>query len=129
MNAANISSIILIVTFCCVALFQLALVLGAPMGEYAFGGQNPGKLPVGFRVASAISILVYLGIAGHELAQLGVLPKALPANLNAIANWAVFGVSILSLLMNSISRSAKERKLWVPVALLMSVASLLVALG
>ena len=129
MNAAEISSVILIVTMGFVALFQLALALGAPMGEYAFGGQNPGKLPAAYRAASAVSIFVYLGIAGHQLAQLGVLEKFLPTDLNAVANWAVFGLNALSLIMNSISRSAKERKLWAPVALLMSVTSLIVALG
>ena len=129
MSAAEISSVILIVTMGFVALFQLALALGAPMGEYAFGGQNPGKLPARYRVTSAISIFVYAAIAGHQLAQLGVLERLLPEGLNTAANWVVFGLNVLSLIMNSISRSTKERKLWAPVALLMSVTSLIVALG
>ena len=129
MSAAEISAVILIVTMAFVALFQLALALGAPMGEYAFGGQNPGKLPVRYRVASAVSILIYAAIAGHELTQLGVLEKLLPADLNAAANWAIFALNVLSLIMNSVTRSTKERKLWAPVALLMSVTSLIIALG
>ena len=123
-----ISSWILIVTLALVALFQFALVLGAPMGEYAFGGQNKGMLPARFRVASAISILIYSAIAGHYLAQIGVLPKLLSAEFNDIANWALVGFNLVGLIMNSISRSKLERQLWVPVLLLMTVCSALVAL-
>ncbi len=116
-------------TLALVALFQLALVLGAPMGEYAFGGTHKGKLPTGFRIASLVSIGVYLGIAGHVAAQLGLVQKLLPAGLNAVANWAIVGLMLVSLVMNGISRSKKERDLWVPVALLLVASSFIVALG
>ena len=124
-----ISAWILVVTLAFVALFQLALALGAPMGEYAFGGQRKGKLPVGFRIASTVAILIYAAIAGHYLAQLGVIPKLLPDSLNTIANWGLVGFNLVGLIMNSISRSKLERQLWVPVLLLMTVCSVLVALG
>ncbi len=129
MNIAYVSTWIVIVAMAAVGLFQLALILGAPMGEYAFGGQNPGKLPVKFRAMSGFTLLVYVAIIGHMLAQLGALPRLLPDDLNRAANWALFGLNLLSLLMNSISRSKKERDMWVPVALMLSVASFFVALG
>ncbi|WP_296630674.1 hypothetical protein [Rhodoluna sp.] len=110
------------------ALFQVALVFGAPMGEYAFGGQHKGKLPARFRFASAVAILIYAAIAGHYLAQIGVLPKLLPAELNDIGNWALVGFNVVGLIMNSISRSKLERQLWVPVLLLLTICSALVAL-
>ena len=112
-----------------VALFQLALVLGAPMGEYAFGGQHPGKLPVQYRVGSAISFLVLLAIAGHYLAQAGVFTPLLPEGLNSVANWVLVGFNVVGLIMNGISRSKKERNMWVPVLLLSVVLSIIVALG
>jgi hypothetical protein len=112
-----------------VALFQLALVLGAPMGEYAFGGQHSGKLPTRFRIGSLVSIGLYLGIAGHVAAQLGLVQKQLPDGLNTAANWAIVGLMLVSLVMNGISRSKKERDLWVPVALLLVASSFIVALG
>ena len=129
MNIAYVSTWIVIVAMAAVGLFQLALILGAPMGEYAFGGQNPGKLPVKFRAMSGVTLLVYVAIIGHMLAQLGALPRLLPEDLNRAANWALFGLNLLSLVMNSISRSKKERDMWVPVALMLSVASFFVALG
>lgn len=113
----------------CVALFQLALALGAPMGEYTLGGQNIGRLPMKLRAATIISLLVNLGIAGHYLAQTGTLQALLPSNLNAIVNWALVGFFGLGLLMNSISRSKKERNLWVPVLILSLVCAVIVALG
>lgn len=120
---------VLVVVQTCVALFQLALVFGAPMGEYTLGGQNPGKLPRNLRIASAVSMMVNLAIAGHYLAQTGSLTTLLPRDLNQIANWALVGFNILGLIMNSISRSKKERQMWVPVLLLTVACSVIVALG
>lgn len=123
------AAIIMAIVQFLVALFQLALVLGAPMGEYAFGGQRTGKLPIGFRVGSAVSFLMLLAIGGHYLAQAGILPALLPAGLNSIANWGLVGFNVVGLIMNSISRSKKERQMWVPVLLLSVVLAIIVALG
>ncbi|MEY4434357.1 MAG: hypothetical protein RIR16_397 [Actinomycetota bacterium] len=111
------------------ALFQMALMLGAPLGEYAFGGQHRGRLPIGFRIGSAISALVYLGIAGHYLAQIGLFNQLLPDALNSLVNWGLVGLNVVSLILNSISRSKLERKLWVPVILLLLTCSVFIALG
>ncbi len=129
MNTVQISALLLVFVLACVGLFQAALILGAPMGEYAFGGRHPGKLPIGFRIGSAITLGVYLAQAGHYLAQTGVLKPLFDAGLNGVVNWAFVGLFILGLLMNSISRSQKERRLWVPVLLLCCVLSVLVAVG
>ena len=129
MNTLEIAVIISVIALAAVGLFQVGLALGAPMGEYAFGGQNPGRLPLPYRVASGISVLVYLGIAGHYLAQVGVFEPLLAPSLNSVVNWVLVGFNTLGLIMNSISRSAKERKMWVPVLLLMLVCSVVIALG
>ncbi len=112
-----------------VSLFQFALVLGAPMGEYTMGGQNVGRLPNRLRAAAAFSMLVNLAIGGHYLAQTPMAIKLLPADLNAIANWVLVGFIGLGLMLNSISRSKKERNMWVPVILLSLVCAVIVALG
>ncbi|QKJ25558.1 hypothetical protein HRU87_05130 [Aquiluna borgnonia] len=118
----------LVFAFFASALFQLAILFGAPLGEYAFGGQNAGVLPLRYRIASAVSTLVLLGISGHYVGQLGWLPKLLDTELNTWVNWFLVGFSALSALMNNISRSSKERKLWGPVTLAMLAASVVVAL-
>ena len=112
----------------CVSLFQLALVLGAPMGEYTLGGSNTGRLPTKLRIVSSLSMVLNLAIGGHYLAQTGTVQPLLPADLNQITNWFLVGFTALGLLMNSISRSKKERRLWVPILILSLTCSVIVAL-
>jgi hypothetical protein len=108
------------------ALFQLALVLGAPMGEYAFGGQSP-KLPAQYRFSSAVSFLVMLAICGHYIAQLGWLAPLLEPDLNAIINWVLVGFFTLSAVVNNLTKSEKEKRLWGGVTIAMLLSSIIVA--
>ncbi len=118
----------LVFAFTATALFQLALVFGAPMGEYAYGGQMPGKLPIPYRVSSAISFLLMLAIAGHYLAQLGVVPKLLSPELNQWANWGLIGFAALAAVMNNITRSVKEKRLWGSTTIAMLIAAIVVGI-
>ncbi len=99
------------------------------MGEYAFGGQNTGKLPTRYRVASAFSFATLIALSGHYFAQAGVFTPVLPAEPNSWVNWLLVGFFAVGLVMNSISRSKKERQMWVPVLLLSVVLAVVVALG
>ena len=123
------AAFILVAVQIIVSLFQLALVLGAPMGEYTLGGQTQGKLSLRLRLVSAISLLLNLAIAGHYLAQTGTIQTLLPSDLNEIANWGLVVFTASGLVMNSISRSKKERKMWVPVLLLSLTCAVIVAIG
>ena len=118
----------LVFAFTATALFQLVLVLGAPMGEYAYGGQITGKLPIPYRVASSISFLLMLAIAGHYLAQLGVVPKLLAPDLNQLANWGLIGFAASAAVLNNITKSKKEKQLWGSTTIAMLIASVIVAL-
>lgn len=111
-----------------VILFQLALVFGAPWGEYAYGGRFKGVLPPAARIASGISILLYVAIIGHYYAQISVFPKLLDPIFNNLANWAVVLICAQALVLNLITRSKKERAIWAPVALLLLIASFIIAL-
>ncbi len=118
----------LVFAFLATALFQLALVLGAPMGEYAYGGQMPGKLPIQYRVSSAVSFVLLLAIAGHYLAQLGVVPKLLSPESNQWVNWGLIGFAAAAAVMNNITKSAKEKRLWGSTTIAMLIAAIVVAL-
>lgn len=118
----------LVFSFVALALFQLAIVLGAPLGEYAYGGQSVGKLAIQFRIASAFSFLIALAIAGHYLAQLGVLPMLLDPSLNQIANWGIVVFNIPAAILNNITRSQKEKRLWGGTTIANLLASVIVAL-
>jgi len=117
----------LVFAYTATALFQLALVFGAPMGEYAYGGQMPGKLPIPYRVASAVSFLLLLAIAGRYLAQLGLVPKLLSDDLNQWVNWGLIGFAAAAAVMNNITRSVKEKRLWGSTTIAMLIAAIVVA--
>ena len=129
MNIVVIAALIQAVIALGVAIFQIALVAGAPLGEYTMGGQHPGKLPGQFRVTAAVSAIIMVAQSGHYLAQAGILNPALSPGQNAIVNWFWFGFAVLGLIVNSISKSKKERNLWVSVLLVSAACTLLVALN
>ena len=118
----------LVLSFVALALFQLAIVLGAPLGEYAYGGQNVSKLPIQYRTASVFSFLIALAIAGHYLAQLGILPMLLDENLNQIVNWGLVVFNVPAAILNNITRSQKEKRLWGGTTIANLLASVIVAL-
>jgi hypothetical protein len=88
----------------------------------------PGKLPTPYRVASSISFLLTLAMAGHYLAQLGVVPKLLSPELNQWVNWGLVGFSVLAAVMNNITRSKKKTRLWGSTTIAMLIAAVIVAL-
>lgn len=108
--------------------FQAALVAGAPWGEYAMGGRVPGRLPTAMRVAAAVQAVALAILALVVLDAGGVLSLGWVAALPWLA-WVPVAVSGVSLLMNAVSRSPKERRTWVPVALVLLVSSVIVALS
>lgn len=109
------------------AIFQLALALGAPWGRLAWGGQHR-VLPARLRIGSAASILIYALIAAIAWDRVGVI-DIFPEGFSVIAMWVVFGYFVLGILLNAISRSRPERLVMVPVTLVLSVLSLFIALG
>ena len=117
----------LVFAYVATALFQIAIVLGAPLGEYSYGGQNPGVLKLPFRIASVFSALVMFAIAGHYLAQLGVFTPLLDPSWNSIANWGFAVFAGLSAIANNITRSQKEKRLWGGTTIAMLLAAVIVA--
>ena len=117
----------LVFAYVATALFQIAIVLGAPLGEYSYGGQNPGILKLPFRIASVFSALVMFAIAGHYLAQLGIFTPLLDQAGNSIANWGFAVFAGLSAIANNITRSQKEKRLWGGTTIAMLLAAVIVA--
>lgn len=109
------------------ALFQLTLILGAPLGHFAWGGRHR-VLPARLRVGSAISILVYGLIDLIAWDRVGAL-DVVPEPLSEIGMWVVFACFTLGIAMNAISRSRPERYTMVPVSLVLAVLSFLIAAG
>jgi hypothetical protein len=107
--------------------FQVALALGAPWGAYAMGGTFPGRFSPAMRVAA----LVQAGlIALLALVVLSAAGLAVPALADALPwlIWVAVGISAIALLLNAITRSPGERRIWAPVAAVLLLSSLVVAL-
>jgi len=123
----NFAAGFLVFSFFALALFQVAIVLGAPLGEYAYGGRSHGTLPMGFRAASVFSAIFAFAIAGHYLAQLGFLPRLLPSEANDVFNWVLVAFSALSAVLNNATKSSKEKRLWGSTTIAMLIAAIIVA--
>lgn len=108
--------------------FQLALAVGAPWGSYAMGGRFPGRFPALMRVAAEVQALILALLAGVVLARAGLALETW-ASLASWLIWVVVAFSGVSLVMNSITPSKGERRIWVPVAIVMLSSSLVVALA
>ena len=108
--------------------FQIALAAGAPWGAYAMGGAFPGQFPSFMRVAALVQAVILLLLAGVVLARAGVAVRRW-SRASRWLIWLVVAFSTLSLVLNLITPSAGERAVWAPVALVLLVCSLLVAVG
>jgi hypothetical protein len=110
-----------------VGVFQIALALGAPLGEAAWGGQHQGVLPTPLRVASGVA-----GVAIYPLLGLLVLASAGLVNVDWMpgtgqtAMWVLAGLFTLGALANFASRSRIERW-WGLVSLVVAACCGLIA--
>jgi hypothetical protein len=127
MDITDLAAIVFAIAAAAVVTFQVALALGAPWGAYAMGGAVPGRFPSALRVAALIQGVLIGGLAIVVLATAGL---ALPGFAEAapLLIWAVVAVAAIALVMNAISRSPGERRIWTPVAAVLLVSSLVVAL-
>ena len=111
------------------AVFQLALALGAPFGAAAWGGRNPGVLQRNLRIASAVvGLVVYPIMAATILAAAGLIDDEwLPID-PIVAMWILTGFFALGAIVNAVSRSAPER-IWTPVSAVLAICCALIALS
>lgn len=109
-----------------VAVFQLALMCGAPFGHLAMGGRFPARFPATLRVAALVQAILLAFFALVTLSKAKVLwVQYYDVAENVI--WVVVAVSGLSLIMNLVTPSKWERILWAPVAGVMLLTSGLLA--
>ena len=97
-----------------IAFFQVALIAGAPLGPWTQGGQNDGALPASGRVIAAVSIAVVL-FQGLAIVSAAGFPGL---GWPRWTGWVALGVSVLSLILNMITPSARERAGWAPIMLI-----------
>lgn len=107
-------------------VFQLGLVLGASYGEMAMGGKIKGRFPLKLRIAAFVQMVLIV------LCIFIVLDKASLFVDGMFTGWAIWLVVLLfaiSLVLNSITSSKKERLFGVPMTAILFGSSLFVALN
>ena len=109
------------------AVLQILAASGLPLGRFVWGGQHR-VLPRGLRVGSAVSVLVYAGLAALLLSRAGVLPAG-DSTAVIVLTWVASTFFAASVALNAISRSPAERWTMAPTSLLLAAATLVIALG
>ena len=120
-TATVVAAVIAVALLGIVAVFQLALALGAPWARAAWGGRHEGVLPRRLRIASGLAAVVVYPIAilmvlvSSDLISIGWLPWS-----GAAAMWVLTILFGIGALMNFASRSKVER-MWGPVSLVIAL--------
>jgi hypothetical protein len=122
----TISAIIFTILSGIIILFQLGLTLGMPWGEASMGGRYPGKYPLKMRIVSLLNSIILCFIAVIVLIKADIIfPQY--RSISNIAIYFVVGFSALATVLNLITPSKIERKIWAPVAVLLLITSVIVA--
>ena len=123
-----ISAIVFSTLIGIVILFQLALAAGMPWGDFAMGGKFPGKYPPVMRISTFFQIIILALLASIVLSKAGIVFT----DWNSFADsaiWFVVTFSAIATVLNFITRSKWERRIWAPVSLLLLITSITVAIG
>ncbi|MGV6849897.1 MAG: hypothetical protein ACWA5A_16115 [Marinibacterium sp.] len=107
-------------------LFQIALALGAPWGHLAMGGQWPGRYPPRLRVLALVQGALLAGMGWAVATRAGLTGAADPASWPF---WGAMAITVLTTVLNLITPSLPERRLWGPVTVVMLIAGIVVAIG
>jgi len=110
------------------SIFQIALIFGAPIGHYAWGGKYK-RLPQRLRFGSLIAIGVYGIIAVIVLSKIGFIELLSDGFSLTATAWIIFGYLVLGTFANALSRSPHERYTMTPVSFLLAFCMLIVAMG
>ncbi|MGI9529109.1 MAG: hypothetical protein ACR2NG_05310 [Acidimicrobiia bacterium] len=111
MNVEVVASVAAVL-FGALALFQIALALGAPAGEYVFGGRvatEDGRLPGPYRIGAAVAVVVLCVFAFIILARAGVIETSLSERFLTIASWAIVAYMAINTAMNLGGKTKIER--------------------
>jgi hypothetical protein len=123
----RLAAVIVAVGFAGLAVFQLALIAGAPLGRAAWGGTST-RLPTSLRLASGVAILIY-GLGAVLILRCAGFPiRWISPGLARWGTWALVIILTLAALPNLLSPSPWERFLFGPTALFLAALSLVVAL-
>jgi hypothetical protein len=95
-NAVETATIVAASLLAVIALFQLVLALGAPLGRMAWGGRHEGVLPTRLRIASGVTaLLIYPLILVAVLDSAGLTGVDLLLGNTSAVMWMFCGLFAL----------------------------------
>ncbi len=107
--------------------FQVALAVGASWGEYAMGGRFPGRFPPAMRVGAVVQAVILVLLAVVVLDAAGMVGLGWTA-VQPWLVWVPVVFAAISAAMNAVTPSKVERRVWLPIGLVLLASSLVVAL-
>ncbi len=122
-----IAAIIVAILFVSIAVFQVLLSLGYPLGEYAMGG-NYKVLPKKLRITSVVNALILVFMGFVFLQHANVLNGVDFLSTNILV-WVITIYLGINTIANLISRSKKERFVMTPLSSLTFILCLFIALS
>ncbi len=108
------------------AVFQVLLIAGKPLGRFAWGGQHV-VLPTRLRIGSAVAVALYALFAVLML-QAADAFSVLPDGVAAVGIWVLAGYLLFGVALNAASRSRSERLVMTPVTVVLAAVCLTLAL-
>ena len=104
--------------------FQIALICGAPWGKITQGGRHDGPLDAAGRGIAGVSIILLLIMGAGILSAAGY-----PPDWPRWTGWVAVAISGVSMILNWITPSSRERKIWGPITTVMFLVALRVMVG
>jgi hypothetical protein len=126
MQFAQLAALAACLILAALAVFQAALIAGAPLGRFAWGGQHE-VLPAQLRIGSATSIVLYVLIAYVALAKADLASPLVSEGFTDVTSWVLTGYFGLGIMLNGISRSKPERLVMTPTVLVLTGLYLLLS--
>ena len=100
------------VLFGAIAVFQVALALGAPWGTFAYGGRavrDDGTLPLTYRLSSAFAAVLLVLFAVVILVRGGAIGTSGNSTLVTVMSWVIVGFMAINTVMNFMGKHWVER--------------------
>ena len=128
MQLDQFAAITACVLLAALAVFQAALIAGAPLGRFAWGGQH-NILPAKLRIGSATSIILYALFAYVALAKAGLAAPLVNAGFTDVFSWVLTAYFAVGIVLNGISRSKPERLVMTPTVVILTALYLVLSLN
>jgi|GEM_PF-613086 len=125
-RTAHRAAVAAAIGFAGIAVFEIALAAGAPLGYAAWGGAH-AHLSTAQRIGSAVAVVVWVAAALVVLGRAGWWSAGRRTRLFRWGTWFLAGVSGVAALMNFASHSRWENLTFGPAALILMALCIVVA--